>query len=147
MPITFPTGTKNVIDAIRAVIGRPVDFYTEISVPCSGCSIDPITDTSTNPFCGICGGNGYIYSYDITTISAHITWAGLDSLNWKSGGQIFQGDCGLQIEYTPNNKTVVDNSKYVVIDGKKAKVDKIVLRGVPTLNRILIDTVLDEASK
>jgi hypothetical protein len=143
-PITFPKDTKSIIDQIRTVIGREVYFFTETSITCSACSIDPITNNSTNPFCNVCGGKGYIYTNIVTVISAHITWAGLDVLNWPSGGQIFQGDCGLQIEYTDANLTLADTAKYVIVDTRKVEINKKILRGVPTLNRILLDCQLDD---
>jgi hypothetical protein len=144
MTITFPAGTKNIIDQIRLAIGREVDFYTETSVPCSGCGIDPVTKTSINPFCNICGGTGYIYNFIITTISAHITWGGLDTLNWQSGGQIFEGDAGIQIEYTNDNLITVNGCKYVLVDGKKMTIRRKILRGVQPINRILLDLEEEE---
>lgn len=144
MAITFPSNTRDVINDIRNAIGREVYFYTETKVPCSGCSLDPVTDTSTNPFCNICNGVGYIITEHMTTVSAHVTWVGLDSVNWQSGGQIFTGDVGLQIEHTSSNMNLVDNCRYIVVDNKKVEVKKKILRGVPQLNRILLDCMEDE---
>jgi hypothetical protein len=145
--ITFPANTGSIITQIREAIGREVFFYTEVLTDCPTCVLDPITNTSSDAFCPTCFGIGYLVSGEITPILAHITWVALDSLNWQSGGQIFQGDCGLQIEYTAENKDIIDHCKYVIIDGKKAEVAKVILRGVPDINRILIDTKVDESIK
>lgn len=141
MYITFPTNTKEVIDAIRSSIGRPVQFYTELKTPCSACSIDPVTDTSTNSFCLVCSGAGYVYTYSGTIIQAHITAGQIDGPQWATGGQYVDGDCRIQIEYTPSNITVVDHAAYVLIDAKKFDVRKKILRGVKEINRILIDLI------
>ncbi len=139
--ITWPSDTKVIIDAIRAVIGRPVNFYTEIKTPCSACSIDPITDTSTNSFCLVCSGVGYVIVYSGTTISGHVTQGPIDGMRWATGGQYYDGDCMVQIEYTPSNITVVDNASYVIVDNKKFDVRKKILRGVKNINRIILDMI------
>jgi hypothetical protein len=141
MLITFPSDTKQVIDAIRAAIGRPVDFYQEIRTPCSACTIDPVTDTSTNSFCLVCSGEGYIVTYSGTTISGHITQGPIDGLQWATGGQYYDGDCRVQVEYTPGNITVIDNASYIMVDGKKFDIRKKILRGVKEINRFIIDTI------
>ncbi len=137
--ITFPTDTKDTIDAIREAIGRSIVFSTPVRTVCSGCSLDPITDTSTDSFCVICDGEGYVTTYSGTTISAHVTWGKADELGWVTGGQYLEGDCRVQIEYSTGNITVVDGSEFVTVDGKRLSVRKKILRGVPDLNRILID--------
>jgi len=140
--ITFPSNTKDIIDKIRVAIGRDVQFYAEVKDTCSGCTLDPITDTSVDSFCQVCDGIGYVITYSGTTISGHVTWGKADQLGWATGGQYLEGDCRVQIEYTGSNITVVDDSKYVTVDGKRMSVRKKILRGAQDLNRILID--LDE---
>jgi len=143
MQITFPI-TKPTIDAIRYAIGRPVEFYTENEVACTGCSIDPVTGNSTNPFCNVCSGIGYIYSWDEVTVSAHITWGGVDALNWQVGGQLREGDVRLQIEYSPYNLNLVNTVDYIVVDNRRVDIISKILRGAQPLNRILLDCTLDE---
>jgi hypothetical protein len=141
MNITFPSDTKNVIDAIRTAIGRPVTFVSESKIPCSACSIDPTTDTSVNVFCLSCSGVGYIITYSGIIISGHVTQGPIDGMQWATGGQYFDGDCRVQIEYTQSNITVVDNATYVVVDNKKFDVRKKILRGIKEINRILVDLI------
>lgn len=141
MDITFPSDTKNTIDAIRSAIGRPVEFVYESKVPCSACSLDPVTDTSTNSFCLVCSGVGYVITYSGVVISGHITQGPIDGMQWATGGQYYDGDCRVQIEYTPTNITVVDKTTYVLLDGKKFDVRKKILRGVKEINRVILDMI------
>jgi hypothetical protein len=145
--IVFPNDTSSIIDQIREAIGREVIFYTETRVPCSGCSLDPITDTSINSFCPICHGIGYQVSGEDTPVLAHITWGNSDNLAWQVGGKIWTGDVRFQISYTVINKNLVDTCKYITVDNRKVGVKDIILRGVPSLNRILVDCILEENQK
>lgn len=142
--ITFPSNTKTIIDSIRTAIGRDVTFYTESETVCSACSRDPVTHNSTNPFCTVCSGIGYIYTWSGEAVVAHITWGGVDTLNWQVGGQMMEGDVRLQIEYTPYNLNLVNTVDYVVVDTRKVEISKKILRGVKPINRILLDCVLEE---
>lgn len=139
MLITFPDNTIEVIDKIRGAIGRPVSFYViSDTTTCSGCTLDPVTNTSTNSFCPVCSGNYYMYTYSGVSISGHIFWNSSDMLNWPSAGFIFEGDCRVQIKYTPANLNTTDVAKYVIVDNKKMSIGKKAFRGVPEINRIIL---------
>lgn len=143
--ITWPDYTTEVVDAIRGAIGRDTYWYiVASSTPCPVCSLDPVTNTSTNSFCVICSGTYWIDVYSGVSISGHITWGTAEVLQWTSGGQYFTGDCRVQIKDTPSNRATVDNTKYAIVDTKKLRIDKVIYRGVKQLNRILIDLVEDE---
>ena len=144
MNISFPSDTKDVIDAIRGAIGRDVYFYTDTPTQCSGCSLDPITNTSTDPYCIICDGLHWIPSYTEVSISGHITWGPSEVMGWVTGGQYIEGDCRVQIEYTSGNLNTLDNTEYVMVDDKRFTIRKRMYRGVPSLNRILIDLSEEE---
>jgi hypothetical protein len=137
--ITFPSDTREIINAIRSGIGRNVTFYEKVSEPCSGCTINPVTNTSTNSFCVSCNGEGYIYTYSGYPILAHITWGKVDNLNWQTGGQLFEGECRIQIEYIPENVTIINKTSYLNVDGKKMTIDTKDFRGVPNINRIVLN--------
>jgi len=142
MNITFPSNTKTVIDAIRGVLGRGVEFITtESGNPCPVCDLDPIANTSTDSFCETCSGMYWIPVYETYTISGHITWGQADILDWQSAGQLFDGECRVQVEYTDTNITILDKTEYLVVDNKKMEVKKRIERGVPTLNRVLLDLI------
>lgn len=141
MTIYWPSDTKTIIDDIRGAIGREVTFQVRTVSGCSLCTLDPISNESTNSFCPSCSGLYWIPVYSGADILAHITWGQSDEMNWKSGGQIYEGDCRIQIEYTPENITIVDTSDYVEVDGKKMDIRKKILRGVQALNRILLDLI------
>jgi len=146
MSITFPTNTEDIIDEIRVAIGRDVDFYQLVSTECTECSLDPITDTSTNSFCTTCSGLYYINTVSGTTISGHVTWGNVDTLGWFPGGQVFDGDCRVQIKYTLDNLSTVKNSEYMVVDDIQLRIDDYALRGVKVLNRIVISASQEEGS-
>lgn len=134
-----------VVDAIRSAIGRETIWYTVASsIPCDICSLDPVTNTSTDSFCPQCSGFYWIPTYSGVTISGHITWGPADKLAWETGGQMFDGDCRVQIKYTPENASVVENAKWVVVDQRLMQINKINLRGVQQINRILVDLIEKE---
>jgi hypothetical protein len=139
MTIIFPSNTKDIIDQIRDAIGRPVYFFRRYTVPCSACSIDPISGDSTNSFCTVCSGEGYVVTFSGYTINGHITHKPQEMMQWSSAGQWFEGDVRVQVELTDSNITVIENTEYVMVDEKKFDIRSTFKRGVPTLNRVLID--------
>lgn len=142
MNITFPETTTETIDAIRGTIGRDITFVVTVSsISCHVCELDPITNTSMDQFCVYCSGLYYTPVYSGYTISGHVTWAGADIMGWVTGGQYFDGDCRVQIKYTAENLTIVDNTKYVEVDNKILTIKSKILRGVQNLNRIILDLI------
>ena len=147
MSITFPTNTADVIDEIRGAIGRSITFYVVTVSGCQACTLDPITNTSTDSFCPVFSGVHWIVTLSGAAINAHIIWGNVDSLGWYPGGQTLEGDCRAQIKYTLPNITIVDSvfenqsiyGAYIDVDGKHMEIKNKVLRGVPEINRILID--------
>ena len=146
MTISFPSNTKDIIDQIRIAIGREVLFQTVTQSGCiaSGCGVDPITHTAINPFCSVCSGVGYTTTLSGLGVLAHISWKPSGLLNWIVAGQYYTGDCLLQVEYTPTNRSLVEDAKYVVVDDKRLRVETKTPRGVPSLNRILLECRLEE---
>lgn len=138
--ISFPTDTKDTIDAIRSAIGRTVIFNTVASsIPCNTCALDPITNESIDPFCPTCSGIYWIPVISGASILAHVTWAGADQMNWYSAGQVFEGDCRVQIEKTDTNIAIVDITRDLTVDGRTLEIKKVLPRGAPELNRLLLD--------
>jgi len=142
MAITWPSNTKSIIDEIRGAIGRDVTFHiVASSIPCDYCDLDPTTNTSIDSFCPVCSGNYWIPVYSGVTISGHVTWGNADILNWQTGGMLMDGDCRIQIEYTPENITVVDATEWVEVDNKELEIKKRIYRGVKELNRIILNLI------
>lgn len=138
--IIWPSNTPNIIDAIRGAIGREVLFYKITQTDeCTVCELDPITGTSTDSFCPVCSGEYYLYTYSGVSVSGHVTWAGADQLNWLTGGQLFEGDARVQIKFTVVNQQLIEDTEWVEVDGRKLMIEKIIPRGVPDQNRILVD--------
>lgn len=139
MIITYPDTTAT-IDSIRDAVGRDVDFYVATLSGCPDCSLNPVTNTSTDSFCLTCSGEYWIPTYEVETINAHVTWGDADQLAWVTGGQIREGDCRVQVKYTEANLSAVENADYLVVDGKRMRVENKNFRGIPTINRIIINT-------
>lgn len=138
MAITFPE-TKATIDSIRDAIGREVTIYVTVTgIACTEatCSLDPVTNLSTDSFCTICGGNYWIDTLSGYTCSGHIRWLGADKPMWVSGGIIEDGDCKVTLTMSDVNLTNVKNSHHFVVDDIEMYLKEYRLRGVQELNRI-----------
>lgn len=141
--IVFPDNTEEVIDAIRSTIGRTITFHSQTSISgCSSCSLDPISGKSTDSFCSECDGNYFTPIFTDVVVTGRVTWKDTDLLDWQSGGQLFEGDCRIQIKYTPSNLELVTVTGYVTVDGRDLSIESNILRGVPESNRIIIDLEL-----
>lgn len=140
MTITFPTNTSNIIDEIRDAIGRSVTFYyVASSVACPVCTLDPVTNESTDAFCVVCSGSYWIDVYNTYTVSGHITWGPLEILGWQTGGQMQEGDGRVQVKHTNELITVLDTTDYMVVDGKTVEIKNKIYRGVPDINRVILN--------
>ena len=138
MNIVFPTDTTQVIDGMRFAIGRVVDFITPSYSDCSICTLNPITNESIDSFCPECSGKYWIETDIITSVSGHVTWKPNGIMNWVTAGRVFDGDCMIQIKYTPENQVLAQADTKVTVDGKDMKVFSVVPRGVPEINRLII---------
>lgn len=136
--ISFPE-TRTIKNQIRAAIGRYVIFYTDVRTDCPICVVDPVTGESLDSFCPYCSGIGYTVVPSGTSILAHITNAPGDKPQFTQGGNWFDGDCRVQIEYTDANLSVVDAADRVIVDNKEYEIKHKHLRGVQELDRILVD--------
>lgn len=139
MKITFPTNTKDTIHDMIETIGRNITFYTISAYPCSGCTLDPVTNTSTNSFCTSCSGEYWIEAYSGYTVKAHITWKYADLKQWETGGWNFLGDGIVKVVISGPIIDIIDSASYIEVDGKYVNIEKITLLGVPELNRVIID--------
>lgn len=149
MAITFPSNTTEIIDQIRGAIGRDVTFMQQVgqtACTASGCTLDPITGLSTNSFCTVCSGNYYIPTYSGAVVSGHITWKGAEELGWVSGGTLMEGDCTVQIKYTDTVDSMLLATSYVVVDNRVMEIIKVIPRGVPSVNRVIISMLEKEAT-
>lgn len=139
MAITFPSGTKDIIDDIRDAIGRTITFNQYVTRSgCPDCTLDPVTNTSTNSFCTTCGGDYWINVYTGAEVTAHVRWKSMDDAVRWAAGDVFEGECKAQLEYTDANVTIVNASDTVEVDGKLMSIDRRIYKGVPELNRIVL---------
>ena len=139
--VTFPSDTKAIIDEIRGVIGRDVTiFVTVTGIPCTeaGCSLDPVTNLSTDSFCTVCGGNYWLEATSGYTCSGHIRWLGADKPMWVAGGVIEDGDCKVTLTMSDENLNNVKNSHHFVIDEIEMYMKEYRLRGAKEINRIQV---------
>jgi len=139
--INFPTDQDTeVVDAIRNAIGRNTIWnIVASSTVCNICSLNQVTGESTDPFCPVCSGLYNIYIFSGVVIPAHVTWGFSEQMGWVTGGQFDEGDCRVQIKFSDDNESVVDNAKCVEVDGRRMNIVKKLLRGVKNVNRILVD--------
>jgi len=146
--ITFPDTeiTTDIIDNIRLSIGRLVSFFAPTLSGCSVCDLDPITNTSTDSFCPVCSGEHWVKTYTATTITGHVNWGPADKLNWQSGGQIFDGDVTIQIKAEDDTIALLDNTDYILVDGRKVEEKNRIPRGVPDINRYILNCIEKEKS-
>ena len=135
----FPTTTREIIEDIIDEDGRAVSFYVVGSrTGCSVCSLDPITDTSTDSYCETCGGGYWINTYSGWETTAHVTWGKSESRAWETGGMIDNGDCSVKFMHTASGEMIVYSSEYAIVDEREMDVEKVILRGVPEINRIIV---------
>lgn len=133
----FPTNTAEQIEEIIDQIGREVDFVTATYSGCSTCSLDTMTDTSTDSFCPVCSGLYWIPVYTVSGIVSHVTWGNLDDKSWQTGGMIDNGECTVKFMHSDEREELVNEAEYVVVDDREMDIKNIILRGVP-VNRILV---------
>jgi hypothetical protein len=141
MQITWPSGTRQVIENIIEAVGRDVTFWTSTLSGCtaSGCSLDPVTNTSINSFCIVCSGKYWIPTWSGYNIKSHVTWKYADQYEFHTGGTVFLGDGIVKIMYSGPYMDILDKTDYMVVDEKPVDIQRITLLGVPTVNRIVLD--------
>lgn len=135
----FPTNTRTQIEEMINQDGRNITFYVvEEYTECSVCNYDPITDTSTDSFCETCSGEYWIPTYSGWTVKAHVTWGKHDITDWETGGMIDNGECSVKFMHTDSAEETVHSSQYVLVDDRTMDIQKLILRGVPSINRIIV---------
>lgn len=147
MSIYWPDNTTDIIDDIRDAIGRNVTIYTTVSgIACtvSGCSLDPVTNLSTNQFCETCGGEYWLSTTSGVTVLAHVRMRNVDIPVWTVGGFIVDGDAQVQVKYTEATLAAIEGAEYYDVDGKQFLQKDLSFRGVPAVNRIVVTLVEKE---
>lgn len=139
MNIIWPSGTRDTIENIINTIGRDVTFYSSTLSGCYNCSLDPVTNTSTDSFCQICSGVYWIPTWSGDAIKAHVTWKFADSEEFNTGGTVFLGDGIIKVMYSGPYMDIIDRSDYAVVDSKQVNIQRVTLLGVPSVNRIILD--------
>lgn len=135
----FPSNTSDLIEQMINTDGRQIYFYTVTYSGCSICSLDPISDTSVDSTCPTCSGEYWIPTYSGWAVTAHVTWGVLDNKGWTTGGMIDNGDCTVKFMLDEEAEDVVDNAVYAVVDDRIMTIQPgIILRGIPTPNRIIV---------
>jgi len=136
----FPSNTRDYIEAMIDMIGEEITFYVVDSVSgCSVCTLDPVTNTSTDYACPVCSGVYWIETLSGVVYDAHVTWKYSEGFGWETGGQTLLGDCRVKVMHTDAREAVVRAAKYVVVDDRYMDIERITLLGKPTINRIMVD--------
>lgn len=135
----FPANTRQLIEEMISYDGRDVTFYIITTVSgCDSCNLDPLTNTSVDSYCATCSGMYWIPFYSGWTVTAHVTWGRSEDIQWVTGGMIDNGECQVKFMHTDEAERVVFSSQWVDVDGREMDIDRIILRGVPEINRILV---------
>ena len=138
-PLPSIAKMRETVEAIIGQVARDVLFYYPTSLSgCNLCSLDPITNTSTDSFCLQCGGDYWIPTYSGVTMSGKVTWGKSEDKDWQTGGLIDTGDCLVTVLHSTQTENVIFSSEYVEVDGRELDVKDIILRGTPAVNRILV---------
>ncbi len=146
--IIWASGTRQIINEMRAVIGREIELYFTVpGADCPACTLDPLTGTSSDPFCTTCSGAGYLTTVSAATLQAHINWANVDKPAHYPGGKIWEGDCKVTVEYTEENLQLVKTADYFVVDAVPMYLKNYDLKGVQDLNRIAVALLQDPRTK
>jgi hypothetical protein len=135
----FSFDSTEITNKIREGIGRTVTFYREYKTDCPTCELDPVHQTSLDSYCPTCSGTGWLYTYSGVPMKAVITNKPMDTQQRYTGGYTFDGDCLIQVEYSTANLEVVDGATFITVDDTDYTVKNKILRGVPELNRILVN--------
>jgi len=145
MIITWPSNfARTVTDSIRNAIGRVITIFVKVSgIPCPICTLDPVTNLSTDPFCASCGGNYWINTTSSYLCSAHIRWRKTDQPLWSPGGIVDEGDCKVTICYSGEALNNVINSDHFLVDDEELYMKSYILKGVRTPNRIAVTLLQD----
>lgn len=135
MKYVFPDTTLD-IDGIIKADGRNVDFIVPTLSGCSACSLDPVTNTSTDSFCVVCSGKYWIELENVHTVVAHVTWKTAEKPEWERGGILFLGDAIAKTTIT-SVSGFIDNISAVLVDGKRFRIVEKQFLGVPQINRVI----------
>lgn len=139
MLAAFPSNTKDQIEQMILMDGREVSFYIPTNPSgCSLCSLDPITDTSTDSYCPQCSGSYWIYTYSGWDVVAHVTWGRSEDLAWQTGGMLDNGDCTVKFIFSGWMQDIIDDATYVIVDERIMNIQRTTLRGVPEINRAIV---------
>lgn len=135
----FPLDTRATISGIIDMIGRDILFYNVVSISgCYSCSLDVISNTSTDSYCPVCSGNYWIPTYSGTQVKAHITYGTVDDKSWTTGGLVDNGQIEVKFMHTQELEDLVNEAKFFVVDNRELDVKKITPRGAPQTNRIIV---------
>lgn len=134
-------------ELIRDALSRAFTIRVKTSGSnCPICSLDPVTNLSTDPFCPVCSGYYYIGTITSVTRYGHVRWISQDQPRFLSGGTLPEGDCYITITRTDENIDYIRRSLDFVVDDRNLTLKNYQLRGQPTPNRIRI-VLVEELTK
>ncbi len=145
--ISWPSDqVTTTIQEIINAIGREFTIYTKTSgTPCPNClasgSYNPVTKTSTNSFCPICQGSYFLNIPSGVTLTGHVKWNTGEAPIWKPGGIVPEGDCTITVLYASGIENKIKNSVKFEVDEKILTLKNYRTRGVPTINRFIINLI------
>lgn len=138
MLAVFPSNTRDLIEQMIEMDGRMVDYYTVTYSGCPACSLDPISNTSTDSLCLVCSGLYWIPTYTASGILSHVTWGKSEDKDWATGGMVDNGDCTVKFMHSAEREDFISEVQYVVVDDRTMNIVDIALRGIPEVNRVIV---------
>lgn len=145
--ITWPSAQiTSIEEAIRSAIADTVTINFKVTGSgCYNCSLDPITNTSTNPYCDICFGTYWINTSSGYTTKGHVRWTRGEIPAQFPGGKLPEGDCLVTFTLASGLQYIVENSDSFIINSKKLTLKSYTLKGKPQPNRLKV-TLTQEGS-
>lgn len=135
----FPSNSRDYIQEMINIDGRPVGFYMAVSFSgCPVCSLDPISNTSTDSFCPVCSGLYWIPTYSGLELQTHVTYGRVDNKEWATGGLVDDGTVTAKVMFSGWISDYINQTNYVILDGRTYDIVDVDERGIPERNRILV---------
>lgn len=126
-------------EAIRSVLADDVIINFKVTGSgCYACSLDPITNTSTDPYCNVCEGVYWLNTSSGYSTTGHVRWTRGEIPAQYTGGKLPEGDCQVTFTLASGIKYIVENSNSFIIDEKKLTLKGYTLKGKPQPNRLKV---------
>jgi excinuclease UvrABC ATPase subunit len=88
------------IEEVSTIDTEPVQFVKVTKIPCPDCTYDPVTKSSSNPFCPTCDGSGTTEELEKTEIIASVSRVTGAENYFEPGGRLQKGAVVMTVHET-----------------------------------------------